>query len=164
MHKYNDENYNIVPATGKFRQPVVYEEEVEPAVSLRVIAGDDLCPVRHVRLPCLIGRRDNGTKEMPAIDNLIFHSPFLSRKHAELVSIGGGGVAIRDTGSSNGTFLNGVTITPMKLVRLSEGDLIQFGTEDANQGTHLGSSFIFRFCGHLPVFYNLCCKSCTQRL
>ena len=164
MHKYNDENYNIVPATGKFRQPVVYEEEVEPAVSLRVIAGDDLCPVRHVRLPCLIGRRDNGTKVMPAIDNLIFHSPFLSRKHAELVSIGGGGVAIRDTGSSNGTFLNGVTITPMKLVRLSEGDLIQFGTEDANQGTHLGSSFIFRFCGHLPVFYNLCCKSCTQRL
>lgn len=144
MHKYNNSNdgenyaaaYNNSSVLGKQHYIRGYnsEEELEPTVSLRVIAGDDIYPHRHIRLPCLIGRKDSTTNIQPCATNLIFHSPFLSRKHAELVSIGNGGVAIRDTGSSNGTFLNGVAIAPMKLIRLSEGDLIQFGTEDANQG------------------------------
>jgi pSer/pThr/pTyr-binding forkhead associated (FHA) protein len=126
MHKYNSIEDNN-------KQITEYEEDSEK-ITIRIIAGDDQFPIRYVNLPSLIGRKDNATNVLPGQANLCFYSPFLSRKHAELVSLGGGSVALRDLGSSNGTFLNGVIVNPMKLVRLNDGDLIQFGTEDANQG------------------------------
>jgi hypothetical protein len=137
MHKYN----SVEEANGTGKQIPEYEEDSEK-ITIRVIAGDDQFPIRYVIPPTLIGRKDNTSNVVPGPGNLCFYSPFLSRKHAELVSLGSGSVALRDLGSSNGTFLNGVVVTPMKLVRLNDGDLIQFGTEDANQGIHVYLPFL----------------------
>ncbi|HEX8851474.1 MAG TPA: adenylate/guanylate cyclase domain-containing protein [Gemmatimonadaceae bacterium] len=57
------------------------------------------------------------TSDIPVLD------PTISRRHAE-VAWDESGVHVRDLGSSNGTFLNGVKV---ETARLSPGDVITFG-------------------------------------
>ena len=57
------------------------------------------------------------TSDIPVLD------PTISRRHAEVVW-DDSGVHVRDLGSSNGTFLNGVKIEAAKL---SPGDVVTFG-------------------------------------
>ncbi|NUO65107.1 MAG: FHA domain-containing protein [Gemmatimonadaceae bacterium] len=57
------------------------------------------------------------TSDIPVLD------PTISRRHAE-VAWDDSGVHVRDLGSSNGTFLNGVKV---ETARLSPGDVITFG-------------------------------------
>ena len=57
------------------------------------------------------------TSDIPVLD------PTISRRHAEVVW-DGSGVHVKDLGSSNGTFLNGVKVEEAKL---SPGDVITFG-------------------------------------
>ncbi|HWE41765.1 MAG TPA: adenylate/guanylate cyclase domain-containing protein [Gemmatimonadaceae bacterium] len=57
------------------------------------------------------------TSDIPVLD------PTISRRHAEVIW-DGTGVHVRDLGSSNGTFLNGVKVEEAKL---SPGDVITFG-------------------------------------
>jgi adenylate cyclase len=72
----------------------------------------DLQPGRTV----VVGRAV--TSDVPIYD------PTISRRHAE-VSLGDGGVKVKDLGSSNGTFLNGARITAD--VTAGENDVITFG-------------------------------------
>jgi hypothetical protein len=138
MHKFGSADpgaeSNMTSKPRRFEDPEKEGGE-QARATMRVLAGDDALPLRTVAVPCQIGRRDPQLKATaPSPHNLCFDSPFLSRKHAELVSLGQGNVALRDLGSSNGTFLNGLQLVPMRLVRLHDGDLVQFGTEDATQG------------------------------
>ena len=71
----------------------------------------DLKPGRTV----VVGRAV--TSDVPIYD------PTISRRHAE-VSLGEGGVKVKDVGSSNGTFLNGARITEAVA---GENDVITFG-------------------------------------
>lgn len=75
-------------------------------------------PVRTIRInssPFTVGRR-NGTA-------LTIENPSVSGKHAEL-TLEDGSLFVRDLGSTNGTFVNGMRITtPCKL---KHGDLVQF--------------------------------------
>jgi len=57
------------------------------------------------------------TSDIPVFD------PTISRRHAE-VSFDDAGVSVRDLGSSNGTFVNGVKVTQ---IHLNPGDVISFG-------------------------------------
>ncbi|MFY2563021.1 FHA domain-containing protein [Corallococcus terminator] len=56
---------------------------------------------------------------------IILEDDSVSRKHAELESVGGV-VSVRDLGSANGTLLNGDPLGP-ELVDLQPGDQLQFG-------------------------------------
>jgi adenylate cyclase len=77
-------------------------------------AGD-----QHIDLPAsgskLVGRA--ATSDVPIYD------PTISRRHAEL-QLSGGGVLVRDLGSSNGTFLNGARISE---ATATDGDVVTFG-------------------------------------
>ena len=59
--------------------------------------------------------------------DFIIQSPFISRKHAEITQ-DGDNFSLRDAGSKNGTFVNGVRITE-KPVTLKAGDVISFSPE-----------------------------------
>jgi adenylate cyclase len=66
-------------------------------------------------VPLVLGRALSS--DLPVLD------PTVSRTHAELV-VDAGVVSLRDLGSSNGTFVNGVRVTS---ARLAPGDRILFG-------------------------------------
>lgn len=55
--------------------------------------------------------------------DLPIYDPTVSRRHAE-VTLGDGGVSVRDLGSSNGTYINGTQITQSTA---GEGDVVTFG-------------------------------------
>src|SRR5918911_3062507 len=65
--------------------------------------------------PLVVGRAM--TSDIPVLD------PTISRRHAELLW-DESGIHVRDLGSSNGTFLNGMRVETAKL---SAGDVITFG-------------------------------------
>src|SRR5919199_6019710 len=65
--------------------------------------------------PLVVGRAM--TSDIPVLD------PTISRRHAELLW-DEAGIHVRDLGSSNGTFLNGMRVDTAKL---SAGDVITFG-------------------------------------
>ncbi|BEJ12510.1 hypothetical protein CspHIS471_0209700 [Cutaneotrichosporon sp. HIS471] len=71
-----------------------------------------------------IGRQTN-TKTVPAERNAYFDSKVLSRTHAEIWEQGGK-IFIKDVKSSNGTFVNGVRLSPEGV----ESDPYQLNTED----------------------------------
>src|SRR4051794_23940189 len=76
-------------------------------------------PVRHVRVGnsrFTVGRKPDASLCIP--------SPTVSRDHAELTVIDRG-LLLRDLGSTNGTFINGVRIQQPCTVH--HGDLLQFG-------------------------------------
>ncbi|ORZ14060.1 hypothetical protein BCR42DRAFT_61057 [Absidia repens] len=82
---------------------------------------------------CRIGRQSNA-KTIPKPLNGYFDSKVLSRNHALMWSgIEGGGVWIRDTKSSNGTFLNGQRLSAeleeSEPFELKTGDKIEFGID-----------------------------------
>ena len=55
--------------------------------------------------------------------DLPIYDPTVSRRHAELV-LGDGGLSVKDLGSSNGTFVNGVKISE---TIATDGDVVTFG-------------------------------------
>ncbi len=76
-------------------------------------------PVRHVRVGAsrfTVGRKPDASLSIP--------SPTVSREHAELTVVDRG-MLLRDFGSTNGTFVNGVRIQQPCTVH--HGDLLQFG-------------------------------------
>lgn len=76
-------------------------------------------PMRHVRIGASrfsVGRKPDASLCVP--------SPTVSREHAELAVVERG-ILLRDLGSTNGTFVNGVRIQQPCTVH--HGDLLQFG-------------------------------------
>src|SRR6476469_2363579 len=76
-------------------------------------------PVRHMRVGAsrfTVGRKPDASLSIP--------SPTVSREHAELTVIERG-MLLRDLGSTNGTFVNGVRI--QQPCTVNHGDLLQFG-------------------------------------
>jgi EAL domain-containing protein (putative c-di-GMP-specific phosphodiesterase class I) len=74
-----------------------------------------------------VGRKDPSTT--PDVDLAgVDVDRVVSRRHAELSYLSDGGVVIRDVGSKNGTFVNGVQLGPEAPARLNEGDTCGFGS------------------------------------
>lgn len=82
--------------------------------TLRVESGPQQGETHAVMLPCLIGRKDC---------DLVLNDVQVSRRHAEL-KIVGQKLVIEDLMSTNGTQVNGITITR---IQLAPNDLITIG-------------------------------------
>ncbi|SLM34614.1 SMAD/FHA domain [Lasallia pustulata] len=80
-----------------------------------------------------IGRQTNPTKTVPTPVNGYFDSKVLSRQHAEVWADRNGKIWIRDVKSSNGTFVNGVRLSPenrdSEPHELREHDTLELGID-----------------------------------
>ncbi|MEQ8172740.1 MAG: FHA domain-containing protein, partial [Candidatus Eremiobacterota bacterium] len=78
-----------------------------------------------------VGRTDSSKKDVDI--NLAFYDPDkkVSRKHAEIFQTGEGDFYIKDSGSSNGTYLNKKELDIHKEYILKDGDEILFGKTKA---------------------------------
>jgi pSer/pThr/pTyr-binding forkhead associated (FHA) protein len=85
---------------------------------LTVVAGPHSGQSFALQVGLVFGRDPGNSAALPADTKA-------SRRHAQLVSDGGGGVALEDLGSTNGTFVNGQRITK---VALAPGDQIVIGS------------------------------------
>ena len=79
-----------------------------------------------------IGRQTNA-KTIPTASNGYFDSKVLSRQHAEIWADRSGKIWIRDVKSSNGTFVNGVRLSPesrdSEPHELRENDMLELGID-----------------------------------
>ena len=64
-------------------------------------------------------------------NNLAIDDPSMSKYHASLALNSEGDLLLADTGSTNGTFVNGTRIAYGKAVKVTERDKIRFGLVDA---------------------------------
>jgi hypothetical protein len=65
-------------------------------------------------------------------NNLAIDDPSISKYHASLALNGAGDLLLADTGSTNGTFVNGERIAYGKAVTVTERDKVRFGLVDAS--------------------------------
>ncbi|RMG87897.1 MAG: FHA domain-containing protein [Chloroflexi bacterium] len=79
----------------------------------------------------IFGRRDTDTHSLAMVDLAPYGAYPLgvSRRHMALY-LEEDQLSIEDLGSSNGTYLNGVRLTPHKRYKLRDGDLIRLGKMD----------------------------------
>jgi two-component system, cell cycle response regulator len=72
---------------------------------------------------------EDGTRLGRSADNSFqINDITVSREHAFVTVDNLGSVHIRDAGSTNGTYLNGMRIRPQRLVEVADGDRVQLGT------------------------------------
>lgn len=111
-------------ASGETPEP---EAPVEQAAPVADVSGADAwlegtpdASVKHVITAegVAIGRR--------AANDIIISNPYISGHHA-VISCSGGGFAVTDVGSTNGTFLNGSKLAPDAPTALKDGDELAFG-------------------------------------
>jgi hypothetical protein len=87
---------------------------------------------REVRLPAIsvidVGRQDESRNIYPHVDLTVDGAAVLgvSRKHARIHQTDTG-TYIEDLGSTNGTFINGLKLFPLRLYRLDHGDMLRLG-------------------------------------
>lgn len=72
-------------------------------------------------LPLTIGKAQ-------AFADLVIPDPSVSRVHARIYRSGEGRIEIKDLGSTNGTYINGVRIKPNEKMELQRGDEVRFGS------------------------------------
>jgi hypothetical protein len=96
--------------------------EPDPATPAPTDQGERQFPVDLPEM--LIGRRDDRRDIRPEIPVM---DPAVSRRHAKLLTLPGGGLAILDLASANGTAVNGTAITAGDRHELADGDAITLG-------------------------------------
>ena len=92
---------------------------IDPFVRLTVGGAVRHVPLRPLSV-CRIGRGDQNT--------IVLAEPVASREHAMVHSDGGGSVFLSDSGSRNGTRLNGRPVTAP--VQLQDGDVFAIGRQE----------------------------------
>jgi hypothetical protein len=98
------------------------DAEPDPDTPAPTDVGERLFPVDLPEM--LVGRRDDRRDirpEIPVID------PVVSRRHAKLLQLPGGGLAILDLASANGTAVNGAEIVAGERHDLADGDVVTMG-------------------------------------
>lgn len=96
---------------------------------LHLVDADESIVLRPFRdRDMTFGRQDPETGYLPEIDLLPYggYRMGISRRHAALY-LSGNALTIRDLGSSNGTLINGMNISPHEEYRLHDGDELRLG-------------------------------------
>lgn len=74
-------------------------------------------------LPLTVGKAQS-------FSDVVIPDPSISRVHARIYRGEEGGIEIKDLGSTNGTYINGVRIKPNEKARVQRGDEVRFGSAD----------------------------------
>jgi len=99
------------------------DEAFRPASGLVVVVGvDGSRSSERVEGPSMVIGRDEG----PGIHVPIPADPYVSRRHAELIDLGGQW-ALRDLGSTNGTRLNGAPLAGSEVRLVGPNDVVEVG-------------------------------------
>ena len=124
------------PQTNGVRMPVQGAGSDPPAL-LVLLPMNGTFERKHINVPQFpeilrIGRQTNA-KTVPTSSNGYFDSKVLSRQHAEVWADRGGKIWIRDVKSSNGTFVNGMRLSPESREsephELRENDVLELGID-----------------------------------
>jgi pSer/pThr/pTyr-binding forkhead associated (FHA) protein len=98
------------------------DTEPDPESPCPTSVGTSVIPLDRAEL--LVGRHDDRRDIHPDVP---VHDPGASRRHAKIVVLGDGGVAMQDLASTNGTSVNGVAVASGSRTSLSAGDQITLG-------------------------------------
>jgi hypothetical protein len=69
-----------------------------------------------------------GGGDLVDLEHFVGHQAGISRRHAEMICTANGDVILTDLASSNGTFINGQKLTPLRPYTVQDGDELVFGT------------------------------------
>lgn len=117
-----DELQRLAGEIDNHTEPVVGSSEIK-----LIIPKSDVSVSYHISHPMRIGRASPHDIERPDIDLNPYESiKTVSRNHAT-ISISNGSVMLTDTGSSNGTFVDGKRLKPNVPAKIHSGTMVRFG-------------------------------------
>lgn len=107
------------------------EGHTEPVIGISdvkfIIPKSDVSIHYHLSEPMTIGRASPHDVQKPDIDLNPYESiKTVSRNHA-LISVENGKLILMDTGSSNGTFIDGKRLNPNVPTKIASGTMVRFG-------------------------------------
>jgi hypothetical protein len=132
---------SVDPNFGEYEEALRREDEEKRAKKAGIVIPSAAPPMPDIEVMARINLRD-GSKEVPLIfkpggkrlnvgrasDNeLNLNDASVSKIHAALLMTSEGTILVADTGSTNGTFVNGRRITYGESRQIEEGDVLGFG-------------------------------------
>lgn len=110
--------------TGELSQPI---EGVDAWANLQLLDTGQVLPLSS-RNEFTLGRISEGQPIMPDIDLSPYqaYAAGVSRLHA-VIKRNGSSVRFMDLGSANGTFLNGIRLSPNSEQTIQHGDIVSLG-------------------------------------
>ncbi|HKR60178.1 MAG TPA: FHA domain-containing protein [Pyrinomonadaceae bacterium] len=130
---------SVDPTFGEFEEELRKEDEAKHLEDVRIPHGTP--PMPDVIIIARITKRD-GTTEVPLTfkpggrrlnvgrvsdNDLSFNDTSVSKIHATLMLNSEGTLLVADTGSTNGTFINGRRISYGEARQIEDGDVVGFG-------------------------------------
>ena len=132
---------SVDPTFGEFEEALRREEEAKRAERLGIQVPGASPPMPDIYVIARVSQRD-GSREIPLIfkpggkrlnvgrasDNeLTLNDTSVSKIHAALVMTNEGTLLVADTGSTNGTYINGRRIAYGESRQIEDGDVVGFG-------------------------------------
>lgn len=132
---------SVDPNFGEYEESLRREDEEKRAKKAGIVIPSAAPPMPDIEVMARINLRD-GSKEVPLIfrpggkrlnvgrasDNeLNLNDASVSKIHAALLMTSEGTILVADTGSTNGTYVNGRRITYGESRQIEEGDVLGFG-------------------------------------
>jgi hypothetical protein len=132
---------SVDPTFGEFEEDLRRQDEERRAAKMGVPIPSAAPPMPDIQVIARITQHD-GTREVPLVfrpggkrlnvgrasDNeLTLNDASVSKIHAALLMTGEGTLLVADTGSTNGTYLNGRRISYGESRVIEDGDVIGFG-------------------------------------
>jgi len=132
---------SVDPTFGEFEEELRQQDEAKRAAQAGIDIPTAPPPVLDVTLIARVTMRD-GTREIPLVftpggrrlnigrvsdNDLSLNDASVSKIHAALVMNQQGTLLVADTGSTNGTYINGRRISYGESRQIEEGDVVGFG-------------------------------------
>jgi hypothetical protein len=132
---------SVDPTFGEFEEELRQQDEAKRAALAGITIPTAAPPVPDVTLIARVTMRD-GTREIPLVftpggrrlnvgrvsdNDLSLNDASVSKIHAALVMNQQGTLLVADTGSTNGTYINGRRISYGESRQIEDGDVVGFG-------------------------------------
>jgi hypothetical protein len=133
---------SVDPTFGEFEEELRQQDEAKRSVKLGHLIPTASPPEPDVEVVARVTMRDHDTREVHLVfkpggkrlnvgrvsdNDLCLNHSSVSKIHAALVMNQQGTLLVADTGSTNGTFINGRRISYGEARQIEEGDVVGFG-------------------------------------